>query len=107
MLEDGALKDSFADSISKSVIQNVLTNSDAVADSIVDASSEDLGEVMERISALGLELRDHISKNSNLSSMPIQSNVHGIDQNSWDSLTSAAKIRIDNMSPEDFARNYK
>jgi hypothetical protein len=107
MLEDGALKDSFADSISKSVIQNVLTNSDAVADSIVDASSEDLGEVMERISALGLELRDHISKKSNLSSMPIQSNVHGIDQNSWDSLTSTAKIRIDSMSPEEFARNYK
>ena len=107
MLEDGALKDSFADSISKSVIQNVLTHSDAVGDSIIDASSEELGDVMERISSLGLELRDHISKNSNLSSMPIQSNVHGIDQNSWDSLTSAAKIRIDNMSPEDFARNYK
>ena len=107
MLEDGALKDSFADSISKSVIQNVLTNSDAVADSIVDASSEDLGAVMERISSLGLELRDHISKKSNLSSMPTQSNVHGIDQNSWDSLTSTAKIRIDSMSPEEFARNYK
>ena len=107
MLEDGALKDSFADSISKSVIQNVLTNSDAVGDSIVDASSEDLGAVMERISSLGLELRDHISKKSNLSSMPIQSNVHGIDQNSWDSLTSTAKIRIDSMSPEEFARNYK
>jgi len=107
MLEDGALKDSFADSISKSVIQNVLTNSDAVTDSIEDASSEELGDVMEKISSLGLELREYISKNSNLSSMPIQSNVHGIDQNSWDSLTSTAKIRIDSMSPEEFARNYK
>lgn len=107
MLEDGALKNSFADSVSKSVIQNVLTNNDSIKDAIVDSSSENLGTIMENISDLGLQLRDHISKQSKLPSMPTQSNVHGIDEDSWSSLTPSAKIRIDSMSPEEFARNYK
>ena len=85
-----SLFDGFADSISKSVIQNVLTSSDAVRDSIVDAPSEDLGAIMENISSLGLELRDHISKQSNLSSMPTQSNVHGIDEDSWSRFSNVA-----------------